>query len=239
MSGGHKKEHGGHGNGHDDHNPNEMYDSHKNLSYDDFHEEVHGKVKTIHKYMAKLRDTHSEAIKAANEAIDYEFERMDEDTVREKYKNALVDKLGDITKKLGVETKDKAMHDHLVKYLGGVTEKEIERILRAKGSEYLPEHIERELENAASQFSRAHYSSLGNEYALSITGRKHATKYLGLEGKVQQELITAEHLSGLFAAHGPTGEVHTSQIPHEIKIARKRRGAQREGKSGEHSPAAH
>jgi len=193
----------------------------KDDKYKAFKKEVDPHFSTINKYMAKIRDVHNTAIKEANEAIDYQFEKMDDGKIRDTYKATVVNRLKDVKDKLKISAKDKLLEQTLLESLGVISEKEIDKILKSRGADYQPDHLISELNNSASRFSQTHYGSIANKYGISKEGKEHAVKFLGLENKVDVNAITNQDLTQLFSIYGSAKEIHGSQVPTHARLAKK------------------
>lgn len=195
----------------------------KEKSYDDFHKEVHPQVEFIHEYTARTRDKNNAIIKEANEAIDYQFKSIGDDDgiVRDKYLEKIMEGIEKHTKDIKIELgskRNKQLEDRLRKSLGIIGKEQVERILKGAGSKYDDEMLRSEMEQALSQFSQSHYAGIAQDYSLSKEGRAHVVKYLGLEERINVDMLTPEHMARLMATHGATkGEIHTTQIPMELR----------------------
>ncbi len=191
---------------------------------DDHYQKIDKSMKTAKKYVSKVQDRNYAAIKKANEAIDYDFNKLEDSKVQDKYIKTVSDEVKEDVKKhfkLG-ENIDERLLDTLVETLGGITYEEIRKIVRGGGKDFSPDDLVNELENKKRDFAQRHYAGIANKY---VTEKEHvepALKYLGIESKVEKEKVTPEHMPRLFASHGTYGELHKSHIPHEIRKKKKK-----------------
>ncbi|MBD3248983.1 hypothetical protein GF336_02980 [Candidatus Woesearchaeota archaeon] len=191
---------------------------------EDHYKNIEKSMKTAKKYVSKVQDRNYAAIKKANEAIDYDFDKLEDSNVQDKYIKTVSDEVREDVKKhfdLGKNI-DERLVDTLVETLGGITYEEIKKIVKGSGKEFGPDELVSELERKKNDFAQRHYAGIANKY---VTEKEHiepALKYLGIEGKVQKEKVTPEHMPRLFAYHGTSGELHKSHIPHEIRKGKKK-----------------
>lgn len=173
-------------------------------------------------YLAKIKDRNYKAIKDANEAIDYDFEKLSEKETQDKYTDSLYNSVKEhIEKELGTKLKDDRLADSIIKALGGVTKNEIERIV--KGREKLShEELARILDERHGEFAREHYGTIAAEHIKEKEDAEEAIKHFGLEDKVDIKSVTPVHAHNLFTAKGITGEISERNIPYEIKKTREK-----------------
>ena len=205
-----------------------MADKPEKSAYDLFHEEVHPQIKFTKKYMAQIRDKNNAVIAAANKLIDHDFEKLDDDDVRDKYKRAILKGIEEHTKEIplsiGNKAIDERLKDKMRKDLGYITKEEIERIVDGNRGKYNPNMLISEMEDILGKFSQAHYAGIVTKHSVTKEGKGHLIKYMGLEKRVTEEAVTPQHLAQLLNTHiGTGGDSHSSQIPGEIRVHKEKK----------------
>jgi hypothetical protein len=207
-----------------------MADKPQKSAYDLFHDEVHPQIKFTSKYMAQIRDKNNAIIAEANKLIDHDFEKLDDDDIRDKYKKAILAGIEKHTKeipvRIGNKTIDDRIADKMRKELGYITKEEVDKIIDGSRGKYDPSQLRSEMDNILSQFSQQHYAGIVTKHSFTKEGKGHLLKYMNLEKRVMEEAITPSHLAQLLNTHvGTNGDIHSSQIPIEIRVRSKKKPA--------------
>ncbi|MBW2993555.1 hypothetical protein KY317_03205 [Candidatus Woesearchaeota archaeon] len=171
------------------------------------------------KYVAKAQARNWKALIDAAESIDYEFKKLDEPEVQDKYMKTFYDSQKKYLKdELKIEGDDQFL-DTLLIHLGGITRHELVNIVQGLGSDFTQDDLLRELDSSKRRFQQQHYMGVGKRYVTDEKHVAHALKYLGISEDVKKE-IAPEQLHELFA-HG--GKVPYHAIPHEIRKRKKKK----------------
>jgi hypothetical protein len=167
--------------------------------YTSWKSQFENKIGVANSYMSKLRDVHNDAIKSANEKIDYDFKKIGNEKDLDSYADKIY--LGikkGLEKKFGIKLDNSGeLEDTVLKSLGGATLKEIKELLKTRGADYNDSHMLALLGEQQKNFKQNHYIAVMGEHLTDSEEKKYAAKYFGIE----DDLITHESLNPQIVAH--------------------------------------
>ena len=197
----------------------------KDDGYQDVHDKIHKEVYEIDRHIAKVRDIHNSAVAKANKELKYDFHKLNDADIQDKYIKTVHDHIeSEIAKELKIGKGTKFQKD-FIESMGGVAKRGIEDIVSTRGADFRPEALQSKLYESISQFARPKYAQTISELAKDKSNNKHIAKYLGVDKKINSDLLTEDVLAQLMVSKGFYKELKDEHIPDRIRVTKRKKKA--------------
>lgn len=169
------------------------------------YEKIKKETYAIKSYLAKVQDVKNEALKKANEELDYRFEDFKDIDKRKKYGDTFFKHLIEHVKsKYNINDIDEIEALNLAEFYTGITKDEINRIIEQKADKFKPQDITNYMLRNKARFEQSHYQKLAR-HVETKDDISAALKALDLEDRVESSKIDIADLPELFAMHSGEG----------------------------------